>query len=388
MLHSSLPVLRLAPQRARPFWAGHPVVRRTSLADIPSLAPGSFARLVDDRGKEVGLVLFEGREDIAAWLLSRPAARVWARGSTDDAAREDAFAALLRRAVARRASVAHARTLVAAEADDLPGLELRRFDDAVAGSVRSAALAAHATPLAAAIGRVFERSSVFVVPPNGGRAYALGEAGPSRLMERGVSLVPLAWARDAPGWSQRTPIRSWVAALASERTVVDLLGTDEAAAQAHVAGARHVVTCEREAEARAVDERSLGAVERLARAPDSAAQTLFDQGARFDLVVGSVPATQQPKDARRVDQRVWNLLRLVAHTGGTVLAWSDDEGRGDAPLVASAAHAAGRLGVRVSVRAVVRTQCDVPSVAAHEGARRWTLVVLDVEGSEPAGDVE
>lgn len=385
-----LPRIQLARNRARPFWAGHAMVRPGSLEPGTVLpAPGRLVLLADDRGTLVGPAWTEGGE-VAAWLLSPSShALVAACMRTDGTADLEALVGgLLDRARERRAHVFQPRLLVAEDCDDLPGLRVRRFDEAVLAHVGSRALGDHREWLAPLLRARLGVRDLLAAGPAGSSAHPTDESATMlAVREEGVAVDPHRWAANPTAWDRTQPLRRWAALAAPGRRCVDLTGTLGVAAQAASVGAQRSVGAREAPGALAVADEALLGVEVIERAADAAAQQLADRGQAFDVVAGRVePAGDAARDARkRLDQRVWGLLRLVAPEGGMLLVWSPDEGEGDAPLLASAASAAGRLRRSVRVLSIVRSLEDEPTRVAMRESRVWTLLVLAVEADVARG---
>lgn len=128
---SSLPTLRLKPNvRARAL-AGHPWVFANEVVSLlPPEADGEVVECRDRTGRLLGTGIYNGRSQI-----------VWRRLSRDVAALDADFVrAALQRAIARRAGATGCRRLVWAESDDLPGVVVDQFEDALVVQIQALAM--------------------------------------------------------------------------------------------------------------------------------------------------------------------------------------------------------------------------------------------------------
>src|SRR6476661_9578434 len=118
---------------ARRWTAGHPWIYRSDVVDAPHAEAGAV-RVVDQRGKPLGVALWSPRSEISLRLLDRdPDAtidRAWWRRT-------------LERAIARRAELGrstNAYRLVHGEGDLIPSLVVDRYDRWLVVQLMSAGL--------------------------------------------------------------------------------------------------------------------------------------------------------------------------------------------------------------------------------------------------------
>jgi 23S rRNA (cytosine1962-C5)-methyltransferase len=118
---------------ARRWTQGHPWIYRSDLIERPDIDAGTV-RVVDQRGKPLGIALWSPRSEISLRLLDRD----------PDAIIDDAWwHSALARALARRtdlASEANAYRLVHGEGDLLPSLVIDRYDRWLVVQLMSAGL--------------------------------------------------------------------------------------------------------------------------------------------------------------------------------------------------------------------------------------------------------
>ncbi len=110
-------------QTARPprVIFGHPWVFAGEIETPPRIADGDAAELLDARGRSLGSGIWNGKSQI-----------VWRKFSSEKREWDENFlAGTLARAVAKRVPAPASRRLVWSEADDIPGLVVDRFEDAL-----------------------------------------------------------------------------------------------------------------------------------------------------------------------------------------------------------------------------------------------------------------
>ncbi|HEX7507555.1 MAG TPA: class I SAM-dependent rRNA methyltransferase, partial [Polyangia bacterium] len=146
--------------RARPLWFGHPWVYANAVDRVEGTAdPGCVASLVDHDGRFIGRGIYNSRSQIPVRLLSR----------SDEPVDAAFFAQRLRAAMALRATLAlpNAETtayrLANSEGDNLPGLVIDVFGDAVAFQISTLGMSLWREEIASAIDEVLAPKSIFEV---------------------------------------------------------------------------------------------------------------------------------------------------------------------------------------------------------------------------------
>ncbi len=123
----------VAPKGARRWAAGHPWIYRSDVIERPAGVAG-VVRVMDQRGKQLGIALWSPLSEISLRLLDRNADAI-----IDDEWWHDAIA----RGIARRSGLerdTNAFRLFHGEADALPSLIVDRYDDCVVLQLMSAGL--------------------------------------------------------------------------------------------------------------------------------------------------------------------------------------------------------------------------------------------------------
>ncbi|TVQ52704.1 MAG: class I SAM-dependent rRNA methyltransferase [Rhodobacteraceae bacterium] len=179
------PVVRLRPKGGRRFAEGAPWVYADELVldrRAKARPPGVVATLEDADRRPLAAVAFNPASTIAARLLDRDP------GATVDAAW---FAARLKRALALRETLHDAPfyRLIHAEADDLPGLVIDRFGDALAVQPNAAWVDRLLPDLLAALDATLAPATVVINA--GSRARALEGLGAETRVARGALDGPI-----------------------------------------------------------------------------------------------------------------------------------------------------------------------------------------------------
>jgi len=129
---------------ARRWAAGHPWIYRSDVIAPPEAEPG-VVRVIDQRGKPIGVALWSPKSEITLRLLDRDP------DATIDAAW---WHSALERTIGRRASLAaetNAYRLVHGEGDLLPSLVVDRYDQWLVVQLMSAGLEAFRTEIVDAL---------------------------------------------------------------------------------------------------------------------------------------------------------------------------------------------------------------------------------------------
>jgi 23S rRNA (cytosine1962-C5)-methyltransferase len=346
--------------RARPLWFGHPWVYGNAVDRLEGDAqPGDVVGVADHDGRFIGRGLWNPRSQIPVRLLTR-----------DDEAVDRAFLdRRLQQAQARRARVGlpnqatSAYRLVNSEGDDLPGLVVDVFGDAVAAQVTTLGMAARREMLFDLLAERLSPASIFEV---GAASYAEveGFVSQSRVV-RGKSASSVACREDGvalevePLSGQKTgmfvdqrPNRIRVGQLARGARVLDVYSyAGGFALQAGRGGATEVVAVDSSARAVARIEAHAAANQLSVRAVEGDAFRFLETATprSFDLVVIDPPkfarARKDLEAARKGYERL-NALALGACAPGAILVTCSCSQNVDATdferIVAAGAKQAGR----------------------------------------------
>jgi 23S rRNA (cytosine1962-C5)-methyltransferase len=146
--------------RARPLWFGHPWVYANAVDRVEGkVEPGCVISLLDHDGRFIGRGIYNSRSQIPIRLLSRQEEAI-------DAAffnRRLRSAQLLRSSLALPSAETTAYRLVNSEGDELPGLVVDVFGDAVAFQVTTLGLSLWREEIVAALADVLSPRSVYEV---------------------------------------------------------------------------------------------------------------------------------------------------------------------------------------------------------------------------------
>lgn len=155
----SLIELRLKAHEERRLRAGHRWIYSneidTAKSPLAGVAPGSLCRIIDSRGKPLGIGYVNPHTLLAARLLSSHA---------DATVDRDWFARRIEAALALRARV-YAQPyyrLVYGEADGLPGLVVDRFGDVLAVQIGTAGMELLKAPVLEALHQVLKPRGIFL----------------------------------------------------------------------------------------------------------------------------------------------------------------------------------------------------------------------------------
>ncbi|MEQ8967828.1 MAG: class I SAM-dependent rRNA methyltransferase [Azospirillaceae bacterium] len=364
---NALPVVRLQPGRDGRVRQGYPWVFNNELvfdATTREVPPGGLVRLVDGRGKALGIAGLNRHTLIAARLMTRePDERI----DRDWFVRRIAAAAAVRD---RLFDVPHYR-LLHAEADGLPGLIADRYGDVVVLQVNTAVMDSLVAPILEALDAVLAPRAIVLRNDAAGReaeglATSVGLAagtldGPVTVLENGARFPADPLGGQKTGWffDQRDN-RAFAARLAPGLDVLDVYAhTGGFAIQAARAGARSVVALDRSASAleTAVEAATMnGVADRFEVVKADAfaeMQRMADAGRRFGVVIVDPPAFAKVKKDTAAALRGYRKMtrfaaRLVA-PGGYLVAASCSH-HVDAPAFAEAvrkglveARRAGRI---------------------------------------------
>ncbi len=329
---TTLPLIRLLPDRDRRVKHGHPWVFSNEVvmdAAARALPPGGAVRLEGADGVRHGAWHFNPHSLIAARILDRR------REEAPDAAW---FAARLGAALALRERLGVARScrLVHAEADGLPGLVVDRFGDVLAVQANTAGMDAALPLITDALRTLLAPRAILLRNDSPVRKLeglaeetrlAHGTDAVARVEENGLSFEVDLLSGQKTGWffDQREN-RARVAALARGATVLDAFchtgGFGLAAARA---GAAHVTLLDRSQPA--LDLALASAAANGLPAPGAirgdameALERLGAEGRRFGVVVSDPPAFAKTRkdipNALRAYARLARLSAALVEPGG------------------------------------------------------------------------
>ena len=319
--------------RARPLWFGHPWVYANAVERIDGdAAAGAAVSLVDHDGRLIGRGLYNPRSQIAVRLLTR----------TDEAIDAAFFRTRLQAAVAlrRRLGLPSERTsayrLVNSEGDDLAGLVVDVFGDAVVVQVTTLGLAQRRADIFDAIEEALRPRTLYEVAAasyadlEGFSAQTRVARGESRprvpCREDGLALEvePLAGQKTGMFLDQR-PNRMRVGTLAHGARVLDVYSyAGGFALQAARGGAVEVTAVDSSARAVARIEAHAAANGLSVRAVEADAFRFLETATprSYDLVVVDPPKFARARkdvDAARKGYERLNALALTACAPGALL---------------------------------------------------------------------
>jgi 23S rRNA (cytosine1962-C5)-methyltransferase len=346
--------------RARPLWFGHPWVYANAVARVEGdPAAGAVVSLLDHDGRFIGRGFFNPRSQIPVRLCTR----------TDEAVDAAFFRERIARAKTARARLGlpsgatNAYRLVNSEGDDLPGLVVDVYGDAVVAQITTLGIAERRAEVFDALEAELAPRTIFEIAP---AAYADIEGfppaarvarGESRttapVVENGIKLEvdPLSGQKTGMFLDQRET-RARVAALASGARVLDCYayagGFGLAAARA---GATAVTAVDSSARAVArIEAHAAANGVRIDAVEADVFRYLETATPRaFDLVVIDPPkfarARKDLEAARKGYERL-NALALQAVSPGGILVTCSCSQNVDAEtferIVAAGAKQAGR----------------------------------------------
>jgi 23S rRNA (cytosine1962-C5)-methyltransferase len=319
--------------RARPLWFGHPWVYANAIERLEGAAEaGATVSLVDDAGRFIGRGLYNPRSQIPVRLLTRQDERI-------DAAffrRQVGAAKDLRVRLGLPSATTTAYRLINSEGDDLPGLVVDVFGDAVVVQLTTLGMAQRRADLFDALEESLKPASLYEVAAasyadlegfSSQTRVARGESRPRvPCLEDGIRLEaePLSGQKTGLFLDQR-PNRVRVGQLARGARVLDVYSyAGGFALQAARGGAREVTAVDSSARAVARIEAHASANELSVRAVEADAFRFLETATprSYDLVVIDPPkfarARKDLEAARKGYERL-NALALNACAPGAIL---------------------------------------------------------------------
>jgi 23S rRNA (cytosine1962-C5)-methyltransferase len=350
--------------RARPLWFGHPWVYGDAVEKIDGEArPGDVVTVADHEGRFIGRGIYNQRSQIPVRLLTRK-----------DEAIDEAFfrgrisaARALRTRVGLPSAATDAYRLVNSEGDDLPGLVVDVFGEALVAQVTTLGLAQRRDTIFAALAAAMERDTIYETAAGSyadvegfvSQARVVSGRGSPRVAcrEDGIALEvePLAGQKTGMFLDQR-PSRMRVGGLARGARVLDCYSyAGGFALQAARGGAKEVTAVDSSARAVARIEAHAAANRLDVRAVEADAFRFLETATprAYDVVIIDPPkfarARKDLEAARKGYERL-NELALAACAPGALLvtcSCSQNVSTSDFErIVAAGAKQAGR-SVRV-----------------------------------------
>ncbi len=299
--------MRLRRGRIRPVWAGHPWVFRQAVDSIRgALNAGDEVQVLDTEGKFVGWALYDPGSALVARIHSRVEAEPWS---------EHWLTGRLRAAVARRArwGLPNVETTgfraVYGEADDIPGLIVDRYGDALVVQLGTPGLRRRADAVRAALLEVMTPSAIIDRTEKTDHCIEL------KFAERGIQ-----WALP-PSVTQKTgyyfdlrSVRGRIETLARDRSVLDTFCfVGGMALSAARGGAARVVACDTSEPALAAGRACAAANHLDVTFEKSDAGERMRRGDRFDLVICDPPKLAPKKqNAQRAAKTMERLAEAAA----------------------------------------------------------------------------
>ena len=364
-------------KRAAERWAsGHPWIFRSDVVEFPE-APAGVARVVDQRGKALGVALWSPNSEIALRLLDRNADAIIHDGWWDNRIGE---------AIGRRAAlgeVANAYRLIHGEGDALPSLVCDRYADYLVVQLLSAGLEAFRSAIVHSLVR--HTSSAGILARNDA-AVRQREALPREttllfgdvprtveVHEHGVRYVAAPWTGQKTGaFLDQRENRALTGMLAAGRaTALDCFSYHGSFALHMARSAQRVTALDSSASAleRAAANAKLNGFANISFIEADAFEYLREQeesAARYDLIVLDPPAFAKtrasvPKALGGYNEINRRALRLLSR-GGVLFTASCSYHVSKALFLDMLQHAAQDSGRRVALRRIVAQPLDHPEI--------------------------
>ncbi len=324
-----MPTVTIKAGHVQPVWAGHPWVFAQAVARISGGATaGDEVDVVDERGNFLGRGLYSPGSAIVVRLCTR---------SRDTALDPGWFAERVEAAIARRQSLGlpsdqtNAYRLVHAEGDDLPGLIVDRFGDAIAvqfatiGMKRREGIILDALERLLSPRSIIDRSSEKAARTEGFRA-AKGvvrgaEVSALEFTELGLRFdIPLELSQKTGFYVDQRPLRARIETLAKGRRVLDTFTYVGAIAMgASRGGAAEVLAVDENALAVevAAEQAKLNGLSDSLRFERADAHDVLARAGRqggYDLVICDPPKMAPSRAAKK---RAEGAMRRLAAAGAS-----------------------------------------------------------------------
>jgi len=393
------PVVRLAPQRARPIWCGHACVWADLIASHDEgLKPGDPVEIVDDRDRHVDVGVWNGAPRLRAIALGAPGSdpEVW-RSAAPWIARADEA---VQRRLREDGSLPTWVRVINDAGDGLYGIVADRFDDTVLIRATAPGTATHLGAIAARLRALVASHAVdlrvYVVRPDGMpqdaglasvRDGALHEGLPPSVAIDGVR-IDIGAVGVMPDPARRDVAASVVAVTRPGASVLVLTGDEVALTCALAARGRRVTkvvpTDEIAARLCAAGSKAMAGVEFVVGDATATLQRLQTRHVTFDCVIGDDTTFQGPETnarsgLKRLESRVAAMARVTAPDGRFVLTLDGRIPERELVLRVIAAGAA-RASRRARVLLVSGQPFDLPTPAAMPEFRRHETYVCGFYG--------
>ncbi len=308
-----MPTIHLKPGHVQPVWAGHPWVFKQAIDRIEGGATaGDEVRVVDPRGNFLGRGFYSPTSAIAVRILVRDdKTRLDGRFFHDRIGRADAW----RKQNELPSPETNGYRLIHAEGDDLPGLVVDRFGDAVCVQFTTFGMKLRESLVLQALldvvhpKAVIDRTALGAAKAEGfdaGKGVILGDETTELVfLERRLRYgIPLEIGQKTGFYFDQRPLRARVEALAKGKRVLDaycFVGPFALAAAR--GGASEVVACDESAialEVAASCARLNGVDGRVQWLRSDARAVLGDAKSSFDLVLLDPPRLASSRGAKEV----------------------------------------------------------------------------------------
>ncbi|MBN2195049.1 MAG: class I SAM-dependent rRNA methyltransferase [Polyangiaceae bacterium] len=391
-------VVRLKAGHVRPVWAGHPWVYAQAIERVEGGAtPGGEVDVVDPHGQLLGRGLYSPGSAIAVRLYARRGAAALDGNLLEERVRA---AQDRRTALGLGAPETTGFRLVHADGDDLPGLIVDRYDQALVLQLGTIGMKLREVAIIEALARVtgatvmIDRTSPNTARLEGftpARGVVRGDPGTTELRFRERKLefrIPLELGQKTGFYFDQRPLRDRVEALARGRRVLDAfayvgaigLRAARGGATEVIAVDDSVLALEVGAEVAALN----GLAERVRFVHGDAREELRRAGRRggFDLVVCDPPKLAPNAAARK---RALGYLREIAaaacratRPGGLLALCSCSAALGIDEVTRALALGGGDVGVRPIVVERLFQGPDHPVAAAFPEGLYLSTVLAEV----------
>jgi len=311
----AVPTIHLKPGHVQPVWAGHPWVYAQAVDRVEGGATaGDEVRVVDPRGNLLGRGFYSPNSAIVTRILSRDdKTRLDGRFFHERIGRADAW----RKQCDLPSPETNGYRLVNAEGDELPGVIVDRFGDALSIQFTTFGMKVRESLVLQALLDVVKpktivdrttagaaKSEGFDVAPNDGSAVLLGdEATELVFLERRLRYaIPLELGQKTGFYFDQRGLRARVETLAKGKRVLDAYSfVGPFALAAARGGATEVIACDESALALEVAAQCarLNGLENKTKFERADARTvLADAKGTFDLVLLDPPRLASNRSGR------------------------------------------------------------------------------------------
>lgn len=392
-------VITLKPGHVQPVWAGHPWVYAQAVLRVTGGAmAGDEVEVVDSQGHTLGRGLYSPGSAIVARIYTRD------RNTRIDAS---LFETRIRAAVERRRSIGlpsddtTAFRLIHAEGDDLPGLIVDRYGDALVVQFGTVGIKRRQEAILDSLVNIVrpkaivDRTSERAAELEGfqrGQGIVRGDTDLDALsfVERGLRFrIPFALGQKTGFYVDQRPLRARVQNLAKDRRVLDtftFVGT--IALNAARGGAQEVLAIDQSAlalEVAAECAQDNGLAGRIHWERADAHEALAQAGRRggYDLVICDPPKLAPSRAAKK--RALGSMRRLAAagaratRPGGLLVLCSCSAAIGIEELTRAAALGGRDVGLRPVVLERWFQGADHPVPAAFPEGLYLSSLILEIQ---------